>query len=114
MNNKEEKIYNSISKCQQSIQELEKLNSKIMSSEGECIRFRIETKHWYGYGIDIHIGKERRLLNISKYTMHSIISQAILREKGRINSFIDKLIEERSKNQNEKRNFTTGKNKQYI
>ena len=95
MSNKEERIYDSIAKCQQTILELEELNSRIMGSEGENVRFRIETKHWYGYGIDMHFGKERRILDISKYTMYAIIKSAIKRQKERINSFINDIIKER-------------------
>lgn len=95
MSNKEERIYDSIAKCQQTILELEELNSRIMGSEGENVRFRIETKHWYGYGIDMHFRKERRILDVSKYTMYAIIETAINRQKARINSFIDDIINER-------------------
>lgn len=95
MSNKEERIYDSIAKCQQTILELEELNSRIMGSEGENVRFRIETKHWYGYGIDMHFGKERRILDISKYTMYAIIESATKRQKERINSFINDIIKER-------------------
>jgi len=45
----DEKISNTIALKQQIINELEKLSMDVKESVTKDIRFRIETKHWYGY-----------------------------------------------------------------
>lgn len=90
----EEKISNTIFLKQQSINELQELKEKINKSDTDKIRFRIETKHWYGY-TEPTLMKDKSKLNISKYTMLKIIDKAIEEEKGYIDKLIDMEIENR-------------------
>ncbi len=88
------KISNTIFLKQQSINELNELKEKINKSDTEKIRFRVETKHWYGYA-EPHLLKDKNKLNISKYTMLKIIDKAIEEEKTYIDKLIDMEIENR-------------------
>lgn len=92
-----EKISNTIAAKQQNINEIIKLKDKIRHSIGKDVRFRIETKHWYGYAEDLHFGKERDILDIPPETMMVILDGVIEKEKERINKLIDMEIENRNK-----------------
>lgn len=83
-------LSNTIYRCQGSIYELEELKRKVSESISENVRFRIETKHWYGYVLDENIQKEKSVLDLSKYTMEILIDSAIEKQRKRI----DKLINE--------------------
>lgn len=90
----EEKISNTIFLKQQSINELNELKEKIKKSDTEKIRFRVETKHWYGF-TEPHLIKDKNKLNISKYTMLKIIDKAIEEERAYIDKLIDMEIKTR-------------------
>lgn len=92
-----EKISNTIAAKQQNINEIIKLKDKIRHSIGKDVRFRIETKHWYGYAEDFHFEKERDILDIPSETMIIILDGVIEKEKERINKLIDMEIENRNK-----------------
>ena len=87
-----EKISNTIFLKQQSINELNDLKEKIKKSDTDKIRFRIETKHWYGFTEPTLI-KSKDKLNLSKYTMLKIIDKAIEEERAYIDKLIDMEIE---------------------
>lgn len=89
-----DKISNTIAIKQQIINELEKLSLDIKESVTNDIRFRIETKHWYGYS-EPFLKKDRHILDVSKDTMQSIINSAIEKEKERIEKLIDMEIQKR-------------------
>lgn len=89
-----EKISNTIALKQQIINELEKLSLDVEESVTNDIRFRIETKHWYGYS-EPFLKKDRHILDVSKDTMQSIINSAIEKEKERIEKLIDMEIKEK-------------------
>ena len=90
-----EKIYNTIFLKQNKINKLKKLKDIVNSSKSEIVRFRVETKHWYGFGTDFHEGKERTEIPISKGLMNEIIDEAIEKEAERINKLIDMEVEAR-------------------
>lgn len=92
----EDKIGNTIAKHQRIINELASLLYDIKESGTENIRFRIETKHWYGFSEPI-LKTDRHILNLSKDTMQSIINLAIEKETERIDKCIDMEIEKRGK-----------------
>lgn len=89
-----EKISNTIFLKQQSINELQDLKEKVKKSAAEKIRFRVETKHWYGY-TEPHLIRDKNKLNISKYTMLKIVDKAIEEERAYIDKLIDMEIENR-------------------
>lgn len=88
----EDKISNTIFLKQQSINELNDLKEKIKKSDTDKIRFRIETKHWYGFTEPTLI-KSKDKLNLSKQTMLKIIDKAIEEERAYIDKLIDMEIE---------------------
>lgn len=89
-----DKISNTIALKQQIINELEKISLDIKESVTNDIRFRIETKHWYGYS-EPFLKKDRHILDVSKDTMQSIINSAIEKEKEGIEKLIDMEIQKR-------------------
>lgn len=89
-----DKISNTIALKQQIINELEKISLDVKESVTNDIRFRIETKHWYGYS-EPFLKKDRHILDVSKDTMQSILSSAIEKEKERIEKLIDTEIQKR-------------------
>lgn len=96
----EDKIENSIVLHQKIINEIELLKIKIGSSETKDIRFKIETKHWYGFS-EPFLSKEKSVLNLSKETMQVILDEAINKERERIDKLIDMEIEQRRNKSNE-------------
>ena len=94
----EDKISNTIALYQQTINELKELKERVEKSKTENIRFRIETKHWYGYSEPFFV-TDKHKLNISKYSMQEILDEAIKKERERIEKLIDMEIEERRKNE---------------
>jgi len=93
----EEKILNSIAIHQDTIITLEHIKERVKESETENMRFKIETKHWYGYNEEPFFGKEKHKLEISKYSAIVLLDTAIKLEKERINKLIDMEIEYRAK-----------------
>ena len=93
----EDKIGNSIALHQQTINELNELKEKVETNQSEKIRFRIETKRWYGYS-EPFLAKEKDIVDLSKYAMQVILDEAIKKEKERINKLIDMEIEMRGEN----------------
>lgn len=69
--------------------DLEKIKDKLESAEE--IRFKIETKHWYGYK-EPFLAKDKDILNISKHTMLAIINEIL----DKINEKLDDLIKKRA------------------
>ena len=96
-----DKISNTIALHQQTINEIEEIKERVKESETEKIRFRVETKHWYGFS-EPSLMKRKHNLNLSKYTMQVILEEAIKKERQRIDILIDKEIEERSRNERDK------------
>lgn len=92
MNEEEEKINNTIALKVMSIEELKRVKEKVEKTQGDNVRFKVETKHWYGYS-EPFLAKDKDVLNISKYTMQLILEEAINKEKERINKLTDKIIE---------------------
>ena len=76
----EDKISNTIFLKQQIINETKNIRNKVIESEGKKVRFRIETKHWYGYS-EPSLLPDRDLLNISKETMIQILDEVVEYEK---------------------------------
>ena len=89
-----DKTSNTIALKQQIINELEKISLDVKESVTNDIRFRIETKHWYGYS-EPFLKKDRHILDVSKDTMQSIINSAIEKEKEGIEKLIDMEIQKR-------------------
>lgn len=88
----EEKIENLIFLHQNAINEFNKIKEKIEQTETQDVRFKIETKHWYGYDIP-HLGKLKHSFKISKYSANKLLETAIRIEKESIDKLIDKEIE---------------------
>lgn len=89
-----EKISNTIALHQMAINELKEIKHKVQKTATDNVRFRIETKHWYGYS-EPFLKKDRHILYVSKDTMQSIINSAIEKERERINKCIDMEIHRR-------------------
>ncbi len=89
-----EKISNTIALHQMSINELNEIKHRIKTTATDDIRFRVETKHWYGYS-EPFLAKSKDKLEISVYTMNLILDEAIDKEKEKINKLIDMEIENR-------------------
>lgn len=96
----EDKIENSIALHQQTINELEELKEKVEANQSKKVRFKIETKHWYGYS-EPFLAKDKDKLEISVYTMNLILDEAINKERERIDTLIDMEIEQRRNKSNE-------------
>lgn len=84
----DEKISNTIALHQMAINELKEIKHRVETTATDDIRFRIETKHWYGYS-EPFIAKTRDKLEVSTYTMLLILDEAITKEKERIDKLID-------------------------
>lgn len=91
-----EKTSNTIALHQMAINELKEIKHRVETTATDDIRFRIETKHWYGYSEPL-LAKNKDKLEISVYTMKLILEEAISKEKERINKLIDIEIETRTK-----------------
>ena len=89
-----EKIFNTIALEQQKLNELNLIRKQVETANEGKVRFRIETKHWYGFS-EPFLSKDKYKLNISKYTMQLILDEAINKTKERMNKLIDMQIEER-------------------
>ena len=87
-----DKIGNTIALHQMAINELEEIKRRVKTTASDDIRFRIETKHWYGYS-EPFVAKHKDKLGISVYTMNLILDEAIKKEKERIDKLIDMEIE---------------------
>ena len=94
-----EKISNTIALHQMSINELKEIKHRVETTESEDVRFRIETKHWYGYS-EPFIAKNKDKLEISVYTMTLILDEAIKKEKERIDRLINIEIENKCRKEN--------------
>ena len=90
-----EKIANSITLHQMTINELKEIKQNVEQSIDEKVKFSIETKHIIGF--DIGILKKKKTLSISNYTMNLILDDAIRKEKERIDKLIDMEIERHMK-----------------
>lgn len=91
-----DKIENSIALHQETIMDLEKIKKAVEMSETDNIRFKIETKHWYGFS-EPFLGKQKHKLYLSKYSANALLETAIKIEKERIDKLIDMEIEKRNK-----------------
>ena len=74
--NMEEKISNRIFLKQKLINELNELKEKINKSDTDKIRFRIETKHWYGY-LEPFLAKNKSYISIYKNIVLLLVDQTI-------------------------------------
>lgn len=74
--------------------DLEKIKNKLESTEE--VRFKIETKHWYGYG-EPFLVKDKDILNISKYTLIAIIDEMLDKIKESLDDLTKKRTELRRK-----------------
>lgn len=74
------------------IKDLETLKKKVKFSDGKEIRFKIETKHWYGFS-EPFLSKDKYVLDISKETMQILIDEAINKAKERIDELLNKRAE---------------------
>lgn len=92
-----EKISNTIFLKQQSINELQEIKERVKKTCEKEIRFKVETKHWYGFS-DPHLIKNKNILNISKCTMLKILDKAIEEERNYIDKLIDMEIDTEIKN----------------
>lgn len=95
----EDKIANEIALHQASINELLEIKNNIETTSTNDVRFKIETKHWYGYS-EPFLYKRKDKLKISIYTMKLILNEAIKNEKEKINLLIDRLVDNKIRTQN--------------
>lgn len=91
-----EKISNTIALHQMAINELKEIKHKVQKTATDDVRFRIETKHWYGYS-EPFLAKTKDKLEISTYTMLLILDEAINKEKERIDKLIDMEVEKKNR-----------------
>ena len=90
-----DKIENSIALHQGAIETLKKIKERVETSETEEIRFKIETKHWYGFS-EPFLAKERHKIEATKYSASLLLDTAIKIERERIDKLIDMEIEKRA------------------
>lgn len=76
--------------------ELEALKEKILTSEGKEVKFKIETKHWYGFDMPF-LQKEKSNFNIHKHTMLAIIDEMLDKIKEKLDYLTEKRAEIRRK-----------------
>ena len=91
----EEELDIAIAKHQQRIQDLKEIQERIKDSETEKIRFKIESKHWYGYS-EPFLVKVKDTIRLDKYTAKLLLEIAIKVEKQKIDNLIDIEIIKRS------------------
>lgn len=91
----EEELDIAIAKHQQRIQDLKEIQERIKDSETEKIRFKIESKHWYGYS-EPFLAKAKDTIRLDKYTAKLLLEIAIKVEKQQIDNLIDIEIIKRS------------------
>jgi tRNA(Phe) wybutosine-synthesizing methylase Tyw3 len=106
----EEYIEDAIAVYYGRIQEYEYIKKQIERHITDKLRFRVETKQWYGFD-EPFSKREKHKLNISKEAMQDILDLAIEKERENINKLIDAEIELRRKeeeknevNRNSKKN----------
>ena len=81
-----EKISNTIALHQMSINELKEIKHRVETTESEDVRFRIETKHWYGYS-EPFIAKDESQQMLSWFQIIMLIGRPLwdkTRKKWRI------------------------------
>ncbi len=83
------KIYES----QKKINDFSDMKKLIHDSVGENVRFLIETKHIYGWGLDPSIGKRKNDLDFDKETISALLDYAISIEQEKIKKAIELEIE---------------------
>ena len=94
---KEEQIIDlQIAKKYEMKKELERLKEKILTSEGKEVKFKIETKHWYGFDMPF-LQKEKSNFNIHKHTMLVIIDEMLDKIKDSLDYLTKKRAELRGK-----------------
>ncbi len=91
----EEETYNSIALQQSQIEEINKIKERVILSDTENIRIKIETKHWYGYS-EPFLMKDKHKIELPKATIMSILTGIQNRCTEGINKLIDMEIERRS------------------
>lgn len=91
------KIENSIALHQSTIETLKKIKERVETSETEEIRFKIETKHWYGFS-EPFIAKEKHKIETTKYSATVLLETAIKLEQERRDKLIDMVIKKRKEN----------------
>ncbi len=78
------------------IEELKELKRKVQRNCKNEVKFKIETKHWYGYREPLLL-KESNQINLSNYAMCLIIDEAINKEREKIDNLINIKNEEEEK-----------------
>ena len=92
-----DKIENTIALHQGTIETLKKIKERVETSETEEIRFKVETKHWYGFS-EPFLVKEKHKIETTKYSATVLLETAIKIEKEKIDKLIDMEIEKRKEN----------------
>lgn len=90
----DEKIINTITSHQMTIEELESIKSAVKDNIQDNVKFIIQTKHLAAI-LDVHIIKRKTQLNISNHTMNLVLDEVIRREKEKINKLIDMEVDSR-------------------
>ena len=90
-----EKICNTISLCQMSINELKDIKKKLEDNCTDNVKFIVQTREFDP--INFATFKRKCKLDVSIHTMNLILDEAIRKEKERIDKLIDMEIERRIK-----------------
>ena len=104
------KIYYAMRPKKTKLDRLGKLREAICCSQGQTVRFRVETKRWYGWGLEIDERKERIEIPVRKEVMIEVIDKLIEKEIEFINNFINAEVEARI---NDKQAMANGENAKY-
>ncbi len=90
----EEKIENSIIYNKMKIDEIQMIKNRVVLSETEKIRIKIETKRWYGFS-EPFLTKEIDKIEIQKSTAIVILNEILNKHQQNIDKLIDIEIERR-------------------
>lgn len=90
----EEKIENSIIYNKLKIDEIQMIKNRVVLSETEKIRIKIETKRWYGFA-EPFLSKEIDKIEIQKSTAIEILDEIQNKHQQNIDKLIDMEIERR-------------------
>ena len=99
MNNmNEEEILEEISQLKKDIDKLRKIKSNVINSQTDNIKIKIETKHWYGFGSNLHFGATKNNIYTSKELTEEILDEMIESKLKQATELINKKIYQRRKN----------------
>lgn len=90
----EEKIENSIIYNKLKIDEIQMIKNRVVLSETEKIRIKIETKRWYGFA-EPFLSKEIDKIEMQKSTAIEILDEIQNKHQQNIDKLIDMEIERR-------------------